>query len=124
MVFFSVRSASYKYFGVVWADFGLIIALLAFVDWVFNLLRMREWNLFTDLGLIVAIVNRLLLLPIWLLMLGRQLGPAYAEYAAGTQSSAYDSGTKVQEQSAEDEDPVINNLALSESVPEPQYTID
>jgi len=124
--FFSVRSTNYKYFGVIWADFGFIIALLACVDWIFNLLRIREWTLFSDLALIVAIVNRLVLLPVWLLMLGRQLGPAYQEYSTGTSSSGYDSGTKVQEQiPAEDEDPVVNNLELTESVPaQPQYTID
>merc|ERR1712176_521720 len=97
MIFFSVRSTSYRYFGVIWADFGFIIALLALVDFIFNLLRMNQWNVFSDLALIVAIVNRLILLPAWFLMLGRQLGPAYQEYATGA-SSAYDSGTKVQEQ--------------------------
>jgi len=115
----SVRSSNMKHFGATWADFGVLIAIFAIFDFAFNLLRLKEWGLFQQLGLIVAIVNRLVCLPIWLIMMGKQLPQAYVEFSR----SGY--GVEEQEQEArESEDPIVSSLELTPAASGNSFTID
>jgi len=60
-------------FGRFWAHLGLFIGILSFFDFVSQVLRIIQWQLFTDIGLLLGIVNRLILFPVWLCCLGKQL---------------------------------------------------
>lgn len=55
------------------AGFGLFIGLFSVADFVAGVLRFQDWSTFSVLVLLISVINRLVLLPIFLLVLGRQL---------------------------------------------------
>lgn len=65
-----------------WARLGMLIALLAFVDFSSEVLRLKSWMTFSLVAVLISWVSRLLLMPIWLLWLGRQLVRVRAEATA------------------------------------------
>ena len=60
-------------FGACWNNVGLFIALLSLLDFVAEVLRLDGFKLFGPIAFWYAAVNRLILLPFWLLMLGTRL---------------------------------------------------
>lgn len=72
-------------FGIGWNSLGLFIGLLALLDFVAEVLRMDGFRIFGRVAFWYAAVNRLVLLPGWLLVLGWRL-----PYAAMTLNSNED----------------------------------
>lgn len=62
------------------AGFGLFIALFSLSDFFSGILRLRDWSTFTLLSILISVVNRLVCLPIFLLILGCQLPRARLEH--------------------------------------------
>jgi hypothetical protein len=60
-------------FGACWNSIGLFIALLSLLDFVSEILRLDGFKLFGQIAFWYAAANRLILLPLWLLMLGCRL---------------------------------------------------
>jgi hypothetical protein len=60
-------------FGACWNSMGLFIALLSLLDFVAEVLRLDSFKLFGNIAFWYAAVNRLVMIPIWLLMLGSRL---------------------------------------------------
>ena len=60
-------------FGAFWNALGLFIGLLAVLDFVAEVLRLDGFRLFGQIAFWYAAVNRLLLIPAWLIMLGLRL---------------------------------------------------
>lgn len=63
-------------FGKCWAHLGLFISLLALLDFASQVLRLVQWRMFTEIGLLLGIINRLIFFPLWLCLLGKQLSVA------------------------------------------------
>lgn len=74
-------------FGGCWNSMGLFIGLLAFLDFVAEVLRLDGFRLFGPIVFAYSTINRCILLPIWLIMLGFKL-----PYAAMKLSQAPSSG--------------------------------
>jgi len=55
------------------AGFGLFIGLFSLADFVAGVLRLEDWGTFRILTMLISVINRMILLPIFLLVLGRQL---------------------------------------------------
>jgi hypothetical protein len=55
------------------AGFGLFIGLFSLADFVAGVLRLRDWSTFRVLTMLISVINRLILLPVFLLCLGCQL---------------------------------------------------
>lgn len=67
-------------FGACWNVLGLFISLLSLCDFVAEILRVVDGSLvYADIAFWYSIVNRLILLPLWLLILGCQLPAAIAK---------------------------------------------
>ena len=62
------------------AGFGLFIGLFSLADFVAGVLRLEDWSTFRVLTLLISIINQLILIPIFLLVLGRQLPRAMAQH--------------------------------------------
>merc|ERR1712194_875025 len=60
-------------FGKCWAHFGLFISLMSFIDFAAQVLRILAWGYFTEIGMLIGLINRLVLFPLWLCCLGKQL---------------------------------------------------
>lgn len=72
-------------FGFCFVHFGLFIGLLAGVDFITQVLRPVMFTLFAEIGFILGIINRLILLPIWLICFGTQLSVATRSIATAKQ---------------------------------------
>jgi len=59
-----------------WAFFGLFISFMCLFDFVTSVLRLESWRLWSLVSFVISIANRLIFMPIWLLLLGRQLPAA------------------------------------------------
>jgi len=62
------------------AGFALFIGLFSLADFVAGVLRLRDWSTFRVLTMLISVINRLVLLPIFLLCLGCQLPRAAAQH--------------------------------------------
>jgi len=60
-------------FTITWASLGLIIGLLGWLEFVSDILRTKNWRVFSKVSHTIAVINLWLLLPVWLLMLGMKL---------------------------------------------------
>ena len=60
-------------FGPCWNAVGLFIALLSLLDFVAEVLRLDGFTIFSPIALWYGTVNRLILIPYWLIVLGRSL---------------------------------------------------
>eukprot|EP00339_Tiarina_fusa_P006895 CAMPEP_0117014352 /NCGR_PEP_ID=MMETSP0472-20121206/11659_1 /TAXON_ID=693140 ORGANISM="Tiarina fusus, Strain LIS" /NCGR_SAMPLE_ID=MMETSP0472 /ASSEMBLY_ACC=CAM_ASM_000603 /LENGTH=275 /DNA_ID=CAMNT_0004717889 /DNA_START=252 /DNA_END=1079 /DNA_ORIENTATION=+ len=67
------RSHDSVTFGACWNSLGLFIGLLCLLDFVAEVLRLDGFKLFGQIAFWYAAVNRLILIPMWLLMLGCRL---------------------------------------------------
>lgn len=78
----SAKSDANKTFSSRWIILGDVIAAFSIVDFVADLLRFDSWRTFSTVSLFFSAVNRLLLLPIWLIVLGLQLPAAKDAFIA------------------------------------------
>jgi len=60
-------------FGACWNSIGLFIALLSLLDFIAEILRLDGFQLFGQIAFWYAAANRLVLLPLWLIILGCRL---------------------------------------------------
>ena len=60
-------------FGAAWNSVGLFIALLCLLDFVAEILRLDGVRVFGQIAFWYAAVNRLVLIPMWLILLGWRL---------------------------------------------------
>ena len=72
---FSIRTDN-QLFGMRWAKFGVVLAVLGIFDFAAAILRFERWGTFSVIGTLINILNQLILFPIWLIWLGRQLPKA------------------------------------------------
>lgn len=56
-----------------WAMFGLLLAILGFVEFFASILRFTNWMRYSAITEGVSALNKLFLFPLWLVWLGRQL---------------------------------------------------
>ena len=79
LFFVSIRSSEgYKVFGMRWAYFGAVMACLGVVEFICAILRFENWITFSSIGFIINVLNQVILFPVWLIWLGRQLPKAEA----------------------------------------------
>ena len=64
-----------------WARLGLLIAFLTFIDFAADVLRLEDWRVFAQVAVATAVINTILLLPIWLTILAFQLEKALPKYS-------------------------------------------
>jgi len=67
-------------FGNKWAALGLAIGLFSIFEFITEIMRMWNWQLFAMVSKIISAINLIILLPIWLIVLGRQLPIARAGF--------------------------------------------
>jgi hypothetical protein len=67
------RTTDQSTFGACWNLIGLFIGLLSVLDFVAEILRLDGFRTFRKIAYWYASINRLILLPIWLILLGIQL---------------------------------------------------
>jgi len=81
LIFYSVRTDEGRCaFGRKWSMLGLAIGILCLFDFVAEVLRLESWGTFMIVSIVISVINTLILMPIWLVMLGRQLPFARKEY--------------------------------------------
>jgi hypothetical protein len=80
-------------FGACWNSLGLFIGLLALLDFTAEILRIDGFKMFGPIAFWYAAVNRLLLIPLWLILLGLRL-----PYAAMKLNEIADTTVDAQEQ--------------------------
>ena len=81
MVYASVRSSGVTEspFTQNWARLSLLIGFVCFADFAADLLRLESWRTFMAIAQLLAAINRLILLPLWLFWLGRSLTKLHGE---------------------------------------------
>jgi len=83
LVHYSIKTHGTTHaFRMRWARIGLAIAALSIFDFASDVLRMQSWRTFSIIANVTSFLNTLILLPIWLIALGKQLpgaAPAYDE---------------------------------------------
>jgi hypothetical protein len=70
------------------AGFGLFIGLFSLADFVAGVLRLQDWSTFRTLTMLISIINRLILLPLFLLCLGCQLPNALRMHKEQTEAAS------------------------------------
>jgi len=81
LVHFSIKSqTSSRTFHLKWTVMGLAIAGLSILDFAADVLKMKSWRFFSKIVLTTSALNTLVLLPIWLISLGKQLPAAVPSY--------------------------------------------
>lgn len=81
--FISVKTLTHKPFGYKWASFGLFIALMSLIDFAADVLRLKSFTTFNKMAAVTSAINGLVLLPIWLVLLSKQLPNAKPTYNEG-----------------------------------------
>lgn len=76
ILFFMIRyevNYNNSAFGTKFAGLGLAIGFLGLFEFIAELLRLRAFRVFAEVSLAISIINTWILLPIWLVVLGKQL---------------------------------------------------
>jgi len=68
-----------------WAILGQVIGILAFCEFVSELLRTSSWLVWSRFSHAISIINLWILLPIWLILLGMKLPKIRESYYASAQ---------------------------------------
>lgn len=76
------------------AGFGLFIGLFSLADFVAGVLRLHDWGTFRILSMLISVINRLILLPLFLLVLGRQLPFAMRLHKEASGSGSLGTGSR------------------------------
>jgi hypothetical protein len=85
LLFVSIHSEKERLLSMPWASVGLVMGLLALIDFAADILRLESWRTFSEIAFWITMLNRLVLLPVWLVWLGYQL-PSAKELAATRRS--------------------------------------
>lgn len=81
LIFVSVRAdRDSGTFSMKWAYLGLVIGALSLIAFLSDTLRFLSWRTMTIIEMGVAIMNTLILFPIWLIWMGRQLPKLRTKY--------------------------------------------
>mmetsp|Transcript_6507 Transcript_6507/g.10857 ORF Transcript_6507/g.10857 Transcript_6507/m.10857 type:complete len:303 (-) Transcript_6507:79-987(-) len=122
LIFVSLRadtdSSSAASFSMKWAYLGLVLGVLSTIAFLADTLRFLSWKLMTTIEMFVAIVNTLILFPIWLIWLGRQLPRLRTKYEEDLNSKereALTDGLGSHKTNAPDESFVIEDDAENEN---------
>jgi len=81
------RDSSSTTFSMKWAHLGLILGGLSIVAFLADTLRFLSWRLMSTIEMFVAVVNTLILFPVWLIWLGRQLPRLRTKYEEDSNSN-------------------------------------
>ena len=76
-------------FGAGWNGIGLFLGLMCLLEFVTEVLRSNNWRVFSQLALWYGSMNRLVLLPFWLMVLGMRLPHALARAEAAEDTAAF-----------------------------------
>jgi hypothetical protein len=76
LLFVSIQSQTERLLSLPWASFGLVMGLLCLIDFAADILRLESWRSFSAIAFWITMLNRLVLLPVWLVWLGYQLPTA------------------------------------------------
>lgn len=82
LIYVSIYKSSEAAFARSWANFGLIIGVMAFLHFASDLLRLRKWITYAPAAIFLSAISRIFLIPIWLLWLGLQLSSARRKHQA------------------------------------------
>jgi len=63
-------------FSTTWAHYAVVIGTLCWFDFLADILRLENWKVFMSVAIFISSLNMLILFPVWLLMLGKQLSMA------------------------------------------------
>jgi hypothetical protein len=88
-------------FSAQWASLGFVLGILAFVDFLFNILRVKDWRSFSMFAGVISLLNALIGMPLWLLWLGRQLYVAKANAKLPPLGATTDATPKPTDESTE-----------------------
>mmetsp|Transcript_20962 Transcript_20962/g.31964 ORF Transcript_20962/g.31964 Transcript_20962/m.31964 type:complete len:303 (-) Transcript_20962:122-1030(-) len=80
MVADGCSSAGEMNFSMRWAKLGLVVGALSLLAFVADVLRFVSWRTWSIVRMFVMVVNTLILFPIWLIWLGRQLPMIRSNY--------------------------------------------
>lgn len=83
ILFFLVRSernSGKVTFGKKWTYLGLAIGCIGLFEFLASVLRLSSWVFYSKVSFVILIINTLILLPIWLFVLGRQLPAVRASF--------------------------------------------
>eukprot|EP00527_Entomoneis_sp_CCMP2396_P006374 CAMPEP_0198154484 /NCGR_PEP_ID=MMETSP1443-20131203/68621_1 /TAXON_ID=186043 /ORGANISM="Entomoneis sp., Strain CCMP2396" /LENGTH=359 /DNA_ID=CAMNT_0043821163 /DNA_START=108 /DNA_END=1188 /DNA_ORIENTATION=- len=102
--------------------YGLFLSLVCCIDFAFEVLRLRSWMTFAKLAFMVSVIGRIILWPIWLLWLGRQLAQdpqsALTPLDHGAEMVSYPSATQGGSAGESSGSPTINgNTSTSSAMP-------
>lgn len=92
LLFISIHSQTERLLSLPWASVGLVMGLLALIDFAADILRLESWRSFSEIAFWITMLNRLIILPVWLVWLGYQL-PKAKELAATRRSD--DKGSEI-----------------------------
>lgn len=74
LIFFAIqRQDSKTILSMPFGTYSLVLSFICFVDFCFEVLRFVSWRTFARAAFGISILGRLILWPIWLIWLGRQL---------------------------------------------------
>jgi hypothetical protein len=73
LLFVSVKRQTERLLSLSWASLGLVMGLLSLIDFAADILRLESWRTFSEIAFGITMLNRLVLLPVWLIWLGCQL---------------------------------------------------
>ncbi len=110
-VFVSIRryqTTHPGHFSIWFNALGLAIGMFSLLDFITEILRVVDFRVFSRLAFVYAAVNRLVFLPVWLLLLGWKLPQALAQLEEESKSQ----GTTQQAGGGEVELPVTNSEIL------------
>ena len=86
ILFFAIRSQNKSSenpkvtFGRKWSLLGLGIGILGLFEFIANIMKLHSWVYYSRISLVILVINTLVLLPIWLFVLGRQLPAVRASF--------------------------------------------
>jgi hypothetical protein len=81
-LFASSRTHKARLFNPCWAWLGAVVAVLSLVGFGAAVMRFQSWRKFAFIAVAISSFNQFVLLPIWLLTLGRQLPRAFEKFSA------------------------------------------
>jgi hypothetical protein len=85
LLFISIHSQKERLLSLPSASVGLVMGLLALIDFAADILHLESWRSFSEIAFWITMLKRLIILPVWLLWLGYQL-PKAKELAATLRS--------------------------------------
>ena len=83
----------YKYFSRIWNALGLFIGFLSLLDFITEILRIVNFNVFSRIAFVYGTMNRLVFLPVWLLLLGWNLPYALIDLESKKHTNKNDDDT-------------------------------